>query len=141
MAYIPFDKLVDKVTERELVYDIIERLKLGKQMVSPSGVLYYDADTMLTDVIKKLVSMAPPDVNDDYYNIKVADIHIKAGERSGSCLFTGLLRNEVVLAYSQQTQMDIKEAIQATPNVDGFRCIFTSKVPFINDETIKVFAR
>lgn len=141
MAYIPFDKLIDKVTERELVFDIVERLKLGKQMINDSGTLYYDANTMVTDVIKKLVSMAPPDVNDDYSNIQVEDIHIRAGEKSGTCLFTGLSKNQIVLAYSQQTQMDIKQAIQTSSGTDGFRCIFTSKVPFINDETIKVFAR
>lgn len=140
MSSIPFDQLVDKVTERELVYDIIERLKLGKQMVNSSGTIYHEPNDMLVDVIKKLVSLAPPDVNDNYYDIKIADIHIAAGDKSGACSFNNLTANEIVLAYSQQTQMDIKDAIKTTSTAGTMNCVFNSKVPYIHDEVIKVYA-
>ena len=140
MSYIPFDKLIDKATERELVYDIVERLSLGKPMYNELNSLYYEANTMVTDGFKKIIKMLPPDIEADYSKIQVANMEIPAGSKSGICRFNDLTIGKVVLAYSQQTQMDIKQLINTTGDTTALTCTFTADVPYINDEVIKIYA-
>ena len=100
MSYIPFDKLIDKATERELVYDIVERLSLGKPMYNELNSLYYEANTMVTDVFKKIIKMLPPDVEADYSKIQVANMEIPAGSKSGICRF-----NDLTITFLQNYPM------------------------------------
>jgi len=138
MNNIPFNYKLDKVTERELVYDIVERLSLGKDLKDGST-LFYKAGTMVTDVIKKIIFMLPPSIVIHYSDLKVGVIHIAPGQKSGSCTINGLSNGEIALAYSQQTQMDIKECITKSGGTN-LTCTYTTKVPFEREEYVKVYA-
>lgn len=137
---LPFNESIDKITERELVFDIVERLKLGRDITNGS-VVQLNAGTYLTDVISKLISMMSPEVTLDYNNMKCAYIKISAGHKSGSIMINGLNEQKVVLACSKQTGADITECINVEPNgEDGIICTMTSDAPYYNDEYIKIYA-
>ena len=110
MNNIPFDLTLDKATERELVYDIVERLSLGKDLTEGTT-LYFKAKTKLVDIFKRLILNLPPSLVLHFADIKIGIISISAGQKSGTCRLSGLKEGEIVLAYSEQTQMDIKELI------------------------------
>ena len=138
MNNIPFDLTLDKATERELVYDIVERLSLGKDLTEGTT-LYFKAKTKLVDIFKRLILNLPPSLVLHFADIKIGIISISAGQKSGTCRLSGLKEGEIVLAYSEQTQMDIKECISTSGGVDSFICTYTTQVPFIRDEYVKVY--
>ena len=141
MNNIMFDEQVDKITERELVYDIIERMSLGHDL-KEGTTLFFKAKTMLTEVLKRLIANLPPSLVIYFSDIKVGIIHIKAGQKAGACTINGRVSSgTVVLAYSEQTQMDVSDCIVTSGGIDDFRCTYQTKVPFIKDEYVKVYVR
>lgn len=139
MNNIPFNSDIDKITERELVYDIVERSTLGKDL-KENNVLFWKKGTFLTDIFKRLVSFLPLPVTLHLYDVQIQYIHIGAGQKAGVCTFSNLSSGEILLAYSQQTQMDVKDTIVISGDKTRLTCTLNTTVPYHKDEYIKVYA-
>ena len=135
---LPFQQPVDLITEREMVYDIFERSKLGRDLTDISNT-YFKAGTFLTDLVKKFIYMLPHALVLNFLNVKVGEIAIKAGSKTGSCTISGLNEGKVILAYSQQMQIDISENIN-TVGTNNILCTIATDVPYIKDDYIKIYA-
>ena len=70
---LPFQQPIDLITEREMVYDIFERSKLGHDLKDLDNT-YFKAGTFLTDLIKKFIYMLPHTLVLNFLNVKVGEI-------------------------------------------------------------------
>lgn len=135
---LPFQQPIDLITEREMVYDIFERSKLGHDLKDLDNT-YFRAGTFLTDLIKKFIYMLPHTLVLNFLNVKVGEIHVAAGSKTGSCTISGLNEGKVILAYSQQMQIDVSENIN-TVGSNNLLCTIATDVPYLKDDYIKVYA-
>ena len=139
MAYYSFNQDIDKITERELVYDIVERLTLGKDLSEGHNKIW-NKGTFITEMWKKLVYMLPPTITLNFLKVKVGVIHIAAGAKTGTTTISDLDNGIVLLALSQQNGNDIKECLATSVNSGALTCTLTTDLPFTKDEYIKVYA-
>lgn len=112
-----FNKDLDKVTEAELVYDIVERLRLGKDLEIPNNGInkvIFLAKTLLLDVLKFILTLLPPSLVFDRENIVPYILTIKAGEKNKSVTLDGNLR--LYRAYSDKVSVDISSALSISYN-------------------------
>ena len=138
-SFIPFDDALDKVTEREMVYDIVERLSLGKDLRDAERI-YYQNKTPLLDLIRKLITLEPVPVILNYFDIKVGYINIRANGFSGNTTIDGA--SSVVYAYSQQTGIDMTSFISTSRDTfNNLICSYGSEQPYLNDDIIKIYAK
>ena len=140
MPFYPFNESIDKLTERELVYDIVERLALGKDLKTGS-IVNHNAGEQLTEVLNKLISTQPPEVILNYLKVKCGYIKISAGGKTGSIAISGLQDRKVILAISEQMGIDVKDCLSVTNiSADTIICSMTTDAPYKNDEYIKIYA-
>ena len=138
---LPFNSKIDKITERELVFDIIERETLGKDLTNDDGdVTFWKAGTFITAIWRKLVMMLPPTITLNFLKVKVGVIDIPIGSKGGTVNISGLENNQILLAQSQQTGIDIKECINTTVSGNNMICTLTTDVAYSNEDHIKIYA-
>lgn len=141
MAVQPFNESKDKITERELVYDIIERLKLGKTLTDDAVRVLHRPGEMLTGVLSRLANMVPVSVLLNYYKIKTGFITIAANAKGGSTIIEGLTDRKVVLAVSQQSGINVTKCLSVINyGNNGITVTMSSSVPYTNSDYIKIYA-
>ncbi len=139
MAYFPFQNDIDKVTERELVYDIVERLSLGEDLGEIDNTLW-TRGTLITTILKKLAYALPASITLNMLNVKTGVITINAGQSSGSTVITNLNNNVLLMAVSEQTGCDIKDCIQTNVSGNNVTYSITVNTPYTKNEYIKIYA-
>ena len=139
MAYFPFQNDIDKVTERELVYDIVERLSLGEDLGEIDNTLW-TRGTLITTILKKLAYALPASITLNMLNVKTGVITINAGQSSGSTVITNLNNNVLLMAVSEQTGCDIKDCIQTNVSGNNVTYSITVNTPYTKNEHIKIYA-
>ena len=139
MAYFRFNNDIDKVTERELVYDIVERMTLGDDLTEGTNTLWAKG-TFITDIWKKIAYMLPPTVTLNILKIKTGVIDIAAGAKTGSVIISDLTNREVLLAISEQNGCDIKETLDTFITGNDLTVTLTVDTPYTRPEHIKVYA-
>ena len=136
---ISFNKDLDKITERDMVYDIVERLRLGKDFYfedidHPSAL----AGEYLLSLFKYLGKTIPKKVLDNIENIKIASIVLNAGATTASVRINGATR--VLSAYSDVNNFDYTEVINTTTSSGALVCSITNNKPSTRGEIIKIYA-
>ena len=139
MAYL-FNPEVDKITEKEMVYDIVERLSLGKNLTSNSGEVYVNANTKLEDMLRLLIENTSPVSLKNYNNIHIQEMHISAGSDFSSVTIANLNEFKIIKAISNQTGMDYSNLLSSYRQGTSLIVDFHTKIPFSHDEIIKIFA-
>ena len=139
MAYFPFQNDIDKVTERELVYDIVERLSLGEDLGEIDNTLW-TRGTLITTILKKLAYALPASITLNMLNVKTGVITINAGQSSGSTVITNLNNNVLLMAVSEQIGCDIKDCIQTNVSGNNVTYSITVNTPYTKNEYIKIYA-
>lgn len=139
--FIEFNNDKDKITERELVPDILHRLKFSKEIHDKDNI-YFNKQSTFDDIISKLISVLPDKVRENYNKIELGTIYIKAGTSSGSFsiqLPPYEFQPKCVYAISQQTGMDYSDCIEQ--NTFNGITTFSLNVAdnFINDDYIRIY--
>lgn len=134
-----FHSEIDKITERELVYDIVERMSLGKNLSEGTNILW-KAGTLITDMWKKLAYMLPPSITLNFLKVKVGVISIPAGSTSGAVTITNIENGSILLAQSQQNGSDVKECITVVRNGNNIVCTMSTDIAYTHNEYIKIYA-
>lgn len=137
---IPFDSSIDKITERELAFDIVERLKLGRN-IETGQTTYNTAGQPLINILKNLISIVPNEAASDFSKAKCEILRISAGDNTGSIIINGLTEQRVIAAISEQTNIDIKDCVTViTSDSDTIICTVIADSAYSNDEAIKIYA-
>ena len=153
MADLPFNESIDKVTEQELVYDIIERMKLGRDMAY-EGISYYPARFNLNEIIGELCKWAipyyienPNIINTEiqqlnFHKLTRGTIYIKAGETSGAISIPALQERKIAYAISRHTGFNITPCINARENeyTHELICTYVVETPHTHDDAIDIYA-
>ena len=135
-----YEPYLDKITENEMVPDIVHRLTLDEELTCDSGIIA-DRHDYLDQLLSKICRTNHyPSELEQYNKLLTATIKIAAGETSGS---TNLpLENnyfKLLAAYSKQTGMDYRSMIETSVENSTITLTLSVPVAFSNDDEIQVF--
>ena len=139
---IPFNESLDKITNNELVYDILERLKFGNQHVDSNDNIVINKDEKLINVLLKLMNVnMPTNTFSESANLKIYDLHLQKNNNKASIIVTDTIEHKLIKAVSEETGIDYTNLISVVFDQDNRQCIvsFQSKEDFYNNETIKLY--
>ena len=139
-----FDKNLDKITEAEVVYDFVERLRLGKDLELPYGgtnKVIFIAKTLLLDILKFILKVLPPSIVFDRENISVNPMQIPVGTKTLSCTFDGNVF--VYRAYSDRSGMDISNCFTTAydSSTNKTTCTFTVDTGYPYEDYVTIYAK
>ena len=138
---IPFNERLDKITERELVYDILNRLTWGRPITGANGAIYADVNTTLSDTLSQLAIMAAPTGMTNLSKTKTANLVVQKDSTAGVCSIPSPdgTSIRIVKAVSQQTGIDYTELCTTTTANNVTSIMFTCTAPMLHQEVIKVY--
>ena len=138
-----FDKDLDKITEREVVYDFVERLSIGKDFpLEYDGVStkVFSAFTKLRDgVLAYVLNLLPPSLVFNYVGMKVYHLPINVGDHSKSITLTG--NYNLHRAYSDKLRSDISSAMTVTHSGGNTVISYNTDTNYIYDDIISIYAK
>lgn len=126
----PFNKDLDKITEREVVFDFVERLRLGKNFYigfQSVAKKLYTAKTKLLDLFKPLYMALPSFMLDNLNNIEVTYININKGENVCHATIKVDGKYKILNVRDQTTQFDVTPCFNINNSEDGTSIIITAK--------------
>lgn len=139
-----YDKNLDKITEAEVVYDFVERLRLGKDLALPyegKNKVVFLAKTLLLDILKFILNLLPPSIVFDYQNISINTMPIPVGTETISCTFTGNVY--VYRAYSDRGGMDVASCFTSVydSTTNKTTCTFKVDTGYPYEDYISIYAK
>lgn len=140
MANIPaFNAELDKITEREVVYDFVSRLKIGKSFTDPDNesTIIFDPPTKLKDIMRKAVMALPTTIALNLDEIHTTYINIQANNEYNEISIVFPSKTTLLLAYSERTQTDLTSLF--TPSENNTKYTMTIDVPYENTDIIKFY--
>ena len=140
MAY-EFNSEIDKITERELVFDILDRLSLGRNIMSEDGNnIYIDKGSKLTDILRNIIDLNINDSDKEYYKyLKIVTMKIPTGASSAIVSIGGLKYRKILKAISKQTGMDYIDCLKTYGDNNIWNIEFNSDNSFTHDDEIKLY--
>ena len=134
-----YEPYLDKITENEMVPDIVHRLRLDEDLECEDGVIANRHD-YLDQLISKICRTGNfSSVLEHYNNLLISTIKISAGETSGSTTLP--LQNNyptLIAAYSKQTGMDYKSIIEMSVENSIITLTLSTPVAFNTSDEIQV---
>ena len=139
--YIPFNNSVDKITERELVPDILHRVKFSNT-IHDKDTTYFKEGSSIEDIIIRIIDSLPDKVRENYNKIHIGTIYMRAGTSSGACsieLPPDEFQPQCVYAVSQQTGIDYSGIIEKS-TLNGITTFMLNVADnFLNDDYIRIY--
>ena len=136
-----FNQELDKITEREVVYDFVSRLTIGKDMMcqdtGKTSHVLFPAKTNFKRIVAKIASMLPTKVMLNMDNIQTKHWEVKTGTQ----ILVTHIDGEILAIYSEQLGMDILRCFtKGNPDSTGHNVYsMTLDVPYTNDDTLKIY--
>lgn len=147
-----FDPIVDKITEREMVYDIYERSTAGKPVTDNiNGVIYFSEGSSLKKIDTQTIKGLPSYVANNIDGLMVTEINITAGSISNTATvyFTDIEKFDIMAprntnytilgAYLERVNVDVKSLINIGATNDRLLFTLHCDVPSLEDDTVKIY--
>ena len=140
-----FNEKLDKITEREVVYDFISRLKYGKDVVDldDESTILFPQNTKVKETIQRLIMQFPDRISKNLKNIHTGALVLNTGSVTYNISIPkeGTKEPTILLAYSERTGFDLTDClIEGTSNDSGSVLYnLNLDVPFNNRDTIKYY--
>lgn len=152
-----FDKNLDKITERETVFDFYERLPLGNSMIidgtEVKNRFIYPSDFKVHNLIEGIAYALPAELADNLLELKSFKIKIPKGQRlkidikppdgyffhhdNGGGTIDGTV---FIAAISSNTGLDISSAFKVNEvEPKGFFYTYEIPYPYDNDDIITIY--
>ena len=139
MANVPFNPRVDKITERETVFDFWERLTTGRVLQDPdSSLQLFPADTYLTEIAGKLAMMNHQTLCENIENIHTTFINVASGS-NGSIRVSLPTGSTLIKAYSEQSGEDLTDCFDSTDSGTIVDCVMSFAGKFNHADRIKIY--
>ena len=140
-----FNPQLDKITEREVVYDFISRLTYGKDVVDPDNnqTILLPRQTLVKESIEKLIMQFPDRISKNIQNIHTNILVTDTGSVTYNISIPKYHGKSatILLAYSDRTGFDLTDCFVAgtssDPNADLF--VYSLDIPYTNRESIKYY--
>lgn len=139
-----FNKDLDKITEAEVVYDFVERLRLGRNLRASHSKSSYDcmpAGSSLINVLQNILISLPATLTKKYSTIRSIKIDISQGDMNISQGFIDDHATEYVIiaAYSDKLRMDISTLFGTLSTATVCNVTATFDTPYPYEDTIIVY--
>lgn len=133
-----FNGDLDKITEREVVYDFVSRLKFGKNLTNinehnKSSVVIVRAGEKLKDLICRLIMFLPSYVIDNIVGLTIAKLEINIG--SASVAISQPNGKTLLRAISETTGQDITDCF----TLSGSAYLLEVDTPYTTKDIIKLY--
>jgi hypothetical protein len=139
MATVPFNPKVDKITERETVFDFFERSTTGRVLADPdSSLQIFPNNTYLTEIASKLAMMNYQTISENLKNIHTAVIDVASGS-TGSIRKSLPYGSTLIKAYSEQSGEDLTECFDCTPAGSVVNCVMSFAGKYNHSDRIKLY--
>lgn len=139
MAVVPFDEKVDKITEREVVFDFWERLKTGRVLMDQDSSLHlFSNGTFLSEIASKLAMMNHQTLSENISNIHTTFINVESGA-NGSIRISLPAGSQLIKAYSEQSGEDLTDCFDCTSTGSIVDCVMAFAGKFNHDDRIKIY--
>ena len=139
MANVPFDSKVDKITERETVFDFFERTKTGRVLADPdSSLQLFPNNTFLTEIASKLVMMNHQTLSENIKDIHTTFIDVDANS-VGSVRVSLPAGSTLIKAYSEQSGEDLTDCFDCNASASIVDCVMTFAGKFNHADRIKFY--
>lgn len=141
----PFNKELDKITQAEVVYDFVERLRIGKDF--NVGNYTFPANSKLRDeVIRKLYNLLPQslvasagNLNDAikyHINKGATSINIEIDDYHNNCWLSKVMSDKTGMDIISIFKFEIKTAIAGGRHTYTLSTTFDTPYPYDDDITI-----
>ena len=138
-----FDKDLDKITEREVVYDFVERLSLGKDLnldYNGSSRKVFSKTLMFRNgMLAYMLNLLPPSLVFNFVGMKTYHLVINVGDTSKSVSFSGSYT--LHRAYSDKMRMDISPAMTVSESGGNTTVTFNTDTPYIYNDIISIYVK
>ena len=134
-----YNKKYDKITESEVVYDFVERLKLGKDLIVSDSKLLY-SDTKLINALSGLLMINPwpQNIND----IRMIKFVVPEGMKSISATIIGNVSNyDIYRVYTDKSRLDISNAFDKNINGNVFTVKSNFDCPYPSNDIINLLIK
>lgn len=133
-----FNSDLDKITEREVVYDFVSRLKFGKDLTNTiehnaAYRVIVVAGEKLKDLICRILMMMPSYVINNIVGLRVASLEIPVG--STSAAISQPSGKTLLRAISETTGQDITDCF----TLSGSTYTITVAAPYTSKDTVKMY--
>ena len=133
-----FNSDLDKITEREVVYDFVSRLKFGKDLTNTiehnaAQRVIVSAGEKLKDLICRIIMMMPSYVINNIVGLRVASLEIPVG--STSAAISQPSGKTLLRAISETTGQDITDCF----TLSGSTYTITVAASYTSEDTVKMY--
>lgn len=133
-----FNNELDKITEREVVYDFVSRLKFGKDLTNiiehnTAQRVIVSAGEKLKDLICRIIMMMPSYVINNIIGLRVASLEISVG--SVSAAISQPSGKTLLRAISETTGQDITDCF----TLSGGTYTIAVNTPYTSKDTVKMY--
>ena len=145
-----FEENYDKITEAEMVYNILERLKFGNDienipMSDPTHIVFPEGTRLVTALNHILAVSAPPSLTEYTNDMRAITIDIPTGYKfasSGFVMTNSSDRYTIVKAYTENARLDVTSIVK-DPSYHGYDCTLEVEfdTPYPYDDKIVVYLR
>lgn len=136
-----FNETKDKITERELVSDILSRVSFGKNVLDENDIIRIKSGTKLTDTLLSIIHAMPNMIKDNYIDAMYFEMTAKAGTSTATISTRELTEHKLIYAMSSNLNMDITECIEMTEIGPTVIFTYSAAIPFTKDDVIKIYAK
>lgn len=142
MAEFEFNPDIDKITERELVPNIYERVTIGEDLkhFDDDSKTFFKRETHLNIIDSKIIASFPTSLSDNIENIHIGSVDI---DRDGMTTYVITLlppptgsRIIILRAYLERTLVDVRSLLSL---IEGSSYKISFDTPFRNSDTIKIY--
>lgn len=133
-----FNGDLDKITEREVVYDFVSRLKFGKDLTNTieyntAQRVIVSAGEKLKDLICRIIMMMPSYVISNIVRVYVASLEIPVGATSAAINHPS--GKTLLRAISETTGQDITDCFTLSDST----YTISVAVPYTSKDTVKMY--
>lgn len=143
MAELDFNQSLDKITEREVVFDFFSRLSLGYNLNDPddANTTIFNSGANVKNILAKTIMALPTTIA-----LNLADIHTKYIEINTTSAQTTsievLIPKDciILLAYAERARVDLKDLFEEISIIgDNKKYRMKLDIPYNNSEIIKFY--
>lgn len=142
MSNINFNPNLDKITEREVVYDFFDRLAIGKDtnIDEYNDTKILNQNDNVKSLLTKLLFNLPSEIISIITSIKSKSINISVYDINIS--FTLPKNSTICLIHSEKNNDNLTEIFEKNTEYndnDSDEYIMNLDCPYINDDVIKIY--
>ena len=138
-----FNRPLDLITEREVVYNFVTRLMIGEDWTDPEySNTIFSQNLHLKNILRQIAKYLPTSVYNNLQTLETTYAEVSSGDTS---VHLNIYGTQLLLAISERTGQDLTDAFTFMQNTtyngkSAMEYMMTTDVPYENDDIIRFYA-